>query len=61
MARAIVRMDDRLSNFFNAMRSTRTTFAIDRLIAIDVLGTPEVEPYKTLTCMLLFYYLAIFS
>ena len=28
-----------LINFFNAMRSIHNTFAIDRLIAIDVLGT----------------------
>ena len=37
---AIVRMDDRLSNFFNAMRSTHNTFAIDQ--SIDVLGAPGV-------------------
>ena len=36
VAHAIVRMDDRLSNFFNAMRSTHNTFVI------DVLGTPGV-------------------
>ena len=36
VARAIVRMDDRLSIFFcNAMRSTHNTFAI------DVLGTRD--------------------
>ena len=43
VARAIVRMDERLSIFFfffcNATRSTHNTFAI----AIDVLGTPDVE------------------
>ena len=42
VARAIVRMDDRLSNFFNAMQSTNNTFAIDRSIAINVLGTPDL-------------------
>ena len=41
VAHAIVLMDDRLSNcFFNAMRSTHNTFAIDR--SIDVLGTPAI-------------------
>jgi len=29
------------------MRSTHTTFAIDRSIAIDVLGTPAVEPHPS--------------
>ena len=45
VAHAIVRMDGRLSIFFffNAMRSTHNTFAIDRSIAIDVLGTPDLE------------------
>ena len=42
VAHAIVWMDDRISNFFNAMRSTHNTFAIDRSIAIDILGTPDV-------------------
>ena len=38
VARAIVQMDDRLSNiFFNGMRSTHYPFAI------DVLGTPGLE------------------
>ena len=41
VARAPVRMDDRLSSFFclffNAMRSTHNTFVI------DVLGTPAIE------------------
>ena len=50
VARAIVRMDDRLSNFINAMRSNHNTFAIDRSIAIDVLGTPAIEhTYRLLT------------
>ena len=40
VARAIMWMDDRQSNFINAMRSTHNTFAIERWIAIDVLGTP---------------------
>ena len=40
VARAIMRMDDRLSIFFNAMRFTHNTFAVDRSITIDVLGTP---------------------
>ena len=45
VACAIVRMDDRLSTsfFFNATRSTHNTFAIDRLNAIDVLGTPALH------------------
>ena len=45
-AYVIVRMDDRLSIIFfcNAMRSTHNTFAINRSITIDVLGTPEIEP-----------------
>ena len=41
VARAIVWMDDRLSNFFNAMRSTHNTFAIDWLI--DILGIPVLQ------------------
>ena len=45
VARAIVEMDDRLSKNFNAMRSTYNTFAIDRSIAIDVLGTPAIETF----------------
>ena len=36
VARAIVRMDDKPSFFFNTMRSTHNTFAI------DVLGTPAI-------------------
>ena len=43
VARAIVWMDDRQSNFFNAMRSTHNTFVIDRSIAIDVLGTSGLD------------------
>ena len=43
VARAIVWMDDRLSIFFNAMRSTHNTFAIDRSITINVLGTPALH------------------
>ena len=45
VARAIVRMDDKVSKkkFFYAIRSTYNTFAIDWSIAIDVLGTPELE------------------
>ena len=40
VARAVVRMDDRLSNFFfNAMRSTHNIFAI------NVLGTPELDEH----------------
>ena len=49
VARAIVWMDDRLSNFFfNAMQSTHNTFAIDLSIAIDVLSTPGLDPYGIL-------------
>ena len=58
VARAIVQMDDRLSNFFfNAMQSTHNTFAIDRSIAIDVLGIPAVGRVPVLAhhqlCLLL--------
>ena len=44
VARAIVRMDDRPSNFFfNAMQSTHNTFAIDLSTTIDVLDIPGLE------------------
>ena len=46
VAHAIVRMDDRLFNFFNVMRSTNNTFTIDWSIVIDILGTPELHDYK---------------
>ena len=47
VARAIVRMDDKLSNFFMPCVLPNTTFAIDRSIAIDVLGTPALDQHHT--------------
>ena len=47
VASAIVWMDDRLSNFFNAMRSTHNTFAIDWSIVINALGNPCFSALKS--------------
>ena len=51
VARAIVRMGDRLSNFFTAMRSTHNTFVI------DVLGTLGLEDVMLLVYGICLYVL----